>query len=105
MHTDEIKNVKPLLQQHNVTGSLPFVRFSSDNEIRFGQDHSFWKGLPDDIQFYPIEETQNGLMVFVGDGYGILPKHKVAGKYGNGAVYVFKDDIPDLVEWCRANFL
>ena len=30
---------------------------------------------------------------------------KETGKYGNGAVYVFKDDIPDLVEWCRANFL
>jgi hypothetical protein len=48
---------------------------------------------------------ENGFMVFVGDGYGILPKHNIGGSYGNGAVYVVKDDIPDLIEWCRANFL
>jgi hypothetical protein len=105
MQSDEIKNVQPLLQQHNVTGSLPFARFASNNEIRFGQDFRFWQGLPDDVNFYPIEETQNGYIVFVGDGYGIRSEHKLAGKYGNGAVFVVKDDIPDLVEWCRANFL
>lgn len=89
----------------NVTESLQFVRFTSNNEIRFCQDHGFWKGLPDDIQFYPVEETPNGLMVFVGDGYGLLPKYGVAGKYGNGAVYVFINDIPDIIDWCRANFI
>lgn len=89
-----------------ITENLPFVRFSNNNEIRFGQDFRFWKGLPEDVDFFPIEETANELMMFVGDGYGILPEHKITGRYGSGAIYVFKCDMSDeLIEWCRENFL
>lgn len=91
------------------TGYLPYVRFNEDNEIRFGQDSCFWKCIPDNINFYPIEETQNGLIVFIGDGHGILKSHRekynIHGSYGNGAIYVFKDDILDIVDWCKKNFL
>lgn len=95
----------PNCSNTDVTGSLPFVRFASNNEYRFGQDFRFFKGIPSDVEFYPVEESDNGLITFIGDGYGILPKYKLAGKYGNGAIFVFKADIKHLVEWCRANFL
>ena len=89
-----------------VTGSLSFVKFKPDNNMRYGQDFGFLKDIPSDIQFYPIEETSNGLMVFVGDKHGIRPHHNLQGTYGNGAIYVFKSDMSDeLIAWCRSNFL
>jgi hypothetical protein len=87
------------------TANLAFVRFDKENKIRFGQDFRFFEGLPSDVNFYPIEETQSGYMVFIGNGYGIQSKHKIDGKYGNGAVFVIKEEITELLEWCRLNFL
>lgn len=88
-----------------VTGSLPFVRFASENNIKFFMDHRLWQNVPDDVNFHPIDEYDNGLFGFVGDGYGILPKHNLTGKYGSGSIHIHKSEIPELVEWCRANFL
>lgn len=96
---------EPALQQTDVIRSLLVVRFASGNQYRYFQDHAFWRGLPSDVDFYPVAETHNGAMIFVGDGYGVQSKHGIAGKYGNGAVYVEIADIPHLVEQCRANFL
>jgi len=103
------KKVQPTSNSGNsakpyVTGSLRFVRFANKNQIRFSQDHRFWKGIPDNVNFYPTDEFA-GYITFIGDGYGIQPEHNLAGKYGNGAITIIKDDIPDLVEWCRTNFL
>lgn len=103
---DELPTEAAIVGNTHVTGSLPFVRFASGNKIRFFMDHGLWEGLPDDIQFYPIDELDNGLIGFIGDGYGVLKgKHSIAGKYGSGSIYIPKDQIPELVEWCRANFL
>jgi len=107
MNEDEIKNVKPLLQQHIVTGSLSFVMFPDENKIKFRQDHSGWEGIPSDRRFYPKEET-NGSIIFIADRYGILKNNKwnLSGEYGNGAIYVSTKDLPvDIVGWCRANLL
>lgn len=105
INASEVLMPSQTIAEPNITESLQFVRFGSNNKIRFGQDFRFGKGLPDDVNFYPIEEMDNRYIVFIGDGYGIQSKHKISGKYGNGAIFVFKDDIPELVEWCRANFL
>ena len=100
----EVSTLSQTIAKPHVTGSLPFVRFASGNKIRFFMDFNTWEGVPDDVQFYPIDELHNGLIGFIGDGYGVLPKYNAAGKYGSGSIHIPKDQIPELVEWCRANF-
>ena len=84
--------------------SMSYIKFDENNEYRYFQDFSWWKGAPSDVMFYPVAETPNSI-VFVGDGYGIQDKHKMPGKYGNGSIFIFKDSIPHLLEWCRNNML
>jgi hypothetical protein len=43
---------------------LPFIKFAEDNEYRFYQDFRFWKNVPSNVNFYPIEESKNGLMEY-----------------------------------------
>ena len=90
---------------NDVVKNLFSVRFGSDNQYRYFQDHCFYRGIPDNVDFYPTEEIGNGSMVFIGDGHGIQKKHGIVGEYGNGSIFVRIDDIPHLVEQCRANFL
>lgn len=91
----------------DVTGCLPFVRFNPDNKYKFYQDFRWWEGIPDNVNFYPESEKKDSI-VFVGDRHGIMDKHKqkgISGEYGNGSIFVYKEYIPHLLEWCRANFL
>lgn len=83
----------------DVIETKSFVHFAEGNKYRFWQDYSNWEGIPSSIDFYPVKEV-NGSIVFIGDGYGILPQHKLVGKYGSGAIYVFKSQIPHLIELC-----
>lgn len=87
------------IKQHNS------IRFDKDNEYIYGQDFRFLKGVPSDIDFYPLEETRNGLIIFIGDKHGIRPEHNLAGEYGNGAIDIRVTDIPHLIDWCRNNVL
>jgi hypothetical protein len=102
-------DTKPQCVQTDVIGSFPFIKFKENNEYRFGMDFNFFKGIPSDIMFYPISESNNGLITFIGNGYGILKEHKeklgLSGEYGNGSIYVYASDIPHLLDWCRSNFL
>lgn len=91
----------------DVTGNLYFVRFNPDNKYRFFQDMRWREGVPSNVNFYPESENDDSI-VFVGDGYGITNKHRekgVYGSYGNGSIFVYKEYIPHLLEWCRVNFL
>ena len=109
MEITQIKRQSQPLPQGDVIGSLPFIQFAEDNEYRFCKDFGFWKNIPSDVKFYPTEESNNELITFIGDGYGIQEHHKVkfglSGKYGSGSISVYTSDIPHLLEWCRANFL
>ena len=105
----ETKQQKDKLPQGDLIGSIPFIQFAEDNEYRFCLDFSFTRNIPSHVRFYPFEEFGNGLITFIGDGYGILAEHSLkyglVGQYGNGSILVYQDDIPHLLDWCRANFL
>jgi hypothetical protein len=95
-------------KEKDIIGSLQYVRFAEDNEYRFSMDHGFYKNVPSDINFYPVAETGNGLIEFVGNGYGMSEEYKrkgLSGEYGNGSIHVFNADIPHLVDWCRQNYI
>lgn len=80
------------------------VRFPDDNEIFYLMDHAFWQNVPSDIDFY-VSEVSDHYVTFIGDGYGILDKHGLAGKYGNGSISIPKEYIPELIEWATENIL
>lgn len=83
-----------------------FVQFKEGNTIRYGQDMRFFCGIPNDVKLYPTEITLNGLIIMVGDGYGIRSEHKLPGRYGSGAIFAFSQDLPeDLILWCKDNML
>ena len=85
---------------------FPYILFSEDNEYTYGMDFKILTGIPHNVKFYPIAETDN-CIEFIGDGFGILQeyKSKIEGEYGNGSIDVSKKDIPHLIEWCRNNFI
>jgi hypothetical protein len=93
----------------DVIGSIPHIRFPENNEYRFLMDYGIFRNVPPNINFYPVHETGNGLMTFIGDGYGVrdeyTKKFGIAGNYGSGSISIYVDDIPHLLEWCRKNFL
>ena len=66
------------------------IRFPKNNKIWYGQDFRQWKGVPSNIDF-EIGEICGDSIKLVADGYGRLGK---GNKYGNGAIYVSKKDIP-----------
>jgi hypothetical protein len=59
------------------------LEFQPGNDIPYGQDHRFLRGVPSGIKFRAEKILWNGLVCLVAEGYG--GKH-----YGNGAVYVNK---------------
>lgn len=65
------------------------VTFPKDNEILYGQDFSWHRGIPDGIVFEA--EKKGDYYVLTAPGYGKI------GNYGNGALYVgqSKLDIKD----------
>ena len=84
--------------------SMSYIKFAEDNEYKYFQDMRWWQNAPSDVMFYPVSDNPNSI-VFIGDGYGIQEKHCLPGKYGNGAIFIYKDSIPHLLEWCRNNML
>lgn len=98
-----------ILPQGEIIEKLPSIQFSEDNTYRFCKDFGFFRNVPSNVKFYPVEVTNNGLITFIGDGYGVskthTDKHGIVGKYGNGNISIFTEDIPHLVEWCTENSL
>lgn len=92
-------------QNSYITGSLFYVEFTKGNGIGFYQDFGWKKELPDDIKFFPIKSNDTDIK-FIGDEYGIIPNNilRLEGKYGNGAIYIEKKDLPEeLLELCLNN--
>ena len=54
-----------------ITKYISYIQFDPNNEINFGVNHLFEKGILSNIKFYPIKEIDS-IIEFVGDGYGIL---------------------------------
>ena len=57
------------------------------NKIHFYQDHSFWEGIPTDIEFTVVKEAGHNDYWLAANGYG-NPK-----SYGNGKIAVREKDI------------
>lgn len=99
MKINEIKNNE----------KIPFVRFYEYNGINFSLNEQMKKGsnIPDGVDLYPVEESDNGMIKFIGDQYGVSSEFDmISGQYGSGPIYVNKYDLPiSLLLWCRANFL
>lgn len=82
-----------------------YLKFPEDNTFPFLMDFGSWQNIPSDIVFYPEKENAWGVS-FIGDGYGILPKHGLTGEYGNGSISVSAKTLgSEIVEFCRKNFL
>jgi len=56
------------------------IRFPDGNRILYGQDFSYHRGLPSDIDFEIVEYDENRA-ILKGPGYGGLP-------YGNGRISI-----------------
>lgn len=87
-----------------------YFRFPVDNNIKYLQDFSVLEGtIPPHIKFYPTDILSNGLITFIGDGYGILNHHRlngINGGYGCGAISIYSKSLPDeFVAWCKSNLL
>lgn len=77
------------------------VRFPEGNNIIFGQDFTWWSGLPHDRDFWVHDVLESDgrpdILVLKADGYGVIMEE--ANKrglnpdksYGNGAVYIYLD--------------
>ncbi len=65
------------------------VRFPPNNEARYFMDHSFWKGLPSDRDFYDCGPLRgNGWHDLCAIGYGVKED------YGNGSIFISPDQFP-----------
>ena len=61
------------------------------NDLRYHQDFRCnLRPIPSDLHFHLVGET-NGLYQMVADGYGALPRYSIDGSYGNGALFVPRD--------------
>lgn len=70
------------------------VKFPENNQFRYGQDFSYWIGVPCEIKF-EAEECDE-FYILRADGYGSVKD------YGNGALFLFKKqefqfDIKDFI--------
>jgi len=74
-----------------------YIQFEPDNIVRFCLDHRLWENIPSEIKFYPTKIFQNGLVDFVGEGYGSKEK------YGNGSIALFEKDLEPIMEWIKLN--
>jgi len=70
------------------------IKFPENNIIDFGQDFSFRRGVPWDVEFEIVEEG-----MFPSDSEYILRAPGYGGKpYGNGCIYVKKEIVDDLFQ-------
>ncbi len=58
------------------------MKFRPDNQIKYGQDFSWFKGIPSGVEFR-LTKKSDGKFVLRGPGYGLQ------GDYGCGALHVF----------------
>jgi len=74
-------------RKHGIT--ISFMK----NDIPYMQDHGFWRGIPTGVEFF-IEECSDSVKL-IGEGYGALKDNRFGLRYnyGNGAIYVLKDDL------------
>jgi len=72
-----------------------YIQFEPDNNLRFFMDHRLWENIPSEIKFYPVKIFTNGLVDFVGEGYGSKEK------YGNGSITLFQKDLESVMEWVK----
>jgi hypothetical protein len=63
------------------------MKFPEDNKIRFGQDFSFWEGIPSDVEF-KVEQKIDKKYVLCAYGYGLQIKGD-SKAYGCGRLYVW----------------
>lgn len=63
------------------------MKFPEDNKIRFGQDFSFWEGIPSDVEF-KVEQKIDEKYVLSAYGYGLQIKGD-SKAYGCGKLYVW----------------
>lgn len=70
-----------------------YIQFEPDNNLRFFMDHRLWENIPSEIKFYPTKVFNNGLVDFVGEGYGSKEK------YGNGSITLFQKDLEPIISW------
>ena len=94
--------------EHNK--DIPYIQFEKDNEYKFIMDFGFWKSIPSDVRFYPVDIINNNARVlFIGIGFGILEEHKekfgLIGDYGNGYISVSASQIPHLMEEVKSKLL
>jgi len=70
-----------------------------ENTIPFMQDHGFWRNVPSDVEFVVRSQTVQDHLDLVAEGYGALHNNEFGLKYnyGNGAIYVSLNDLPDSV--------
>lgn len=61
------------------------MKFRRDNKIIYGQDHSFFRGIPHGVDFR-VERFCKDRFKLIADGYGCL---KRGDHYGNGAIYPY----------------
>jgi len=84
----------------NIEVSKKFVfKFPENNEIRFGMDFRFFRGVPSDVEFEFRRRLNNDLYEFAGKGYGFR------ADYGSGSIYIFGSDLPDTIKTFIANNL
>ncbi len=58
------------------------MKFRIDNQIRYGQDHAQYVGVPSGIDFY-VQPFSESMYTLTAPGYGLR------GDYGNGRLYVW----------------
>jgi hypothetical protein len=85
------------------TGTINFIEFSEENEIKFFQDHCWWQGIPAGVKFYPVKIDDSSIQ-FIGNEHGIMSRHNLPGTYGNGSIHVLKSCLPEeVVKWSIGN--
>jgi len=78
------------------------VIFSKNNRLIYCQFFRTKREIPSDVNLYPTCETKKGIIVFVGNGHGVLKSHGLEGKCGKGSIHVALDQLPkELIDWCR----
>lgn len=68
------------------------IKFKKGNKIKFLQDFSFLIGVPSDIPFN-IEDYSEERLRLTSNGYGFGVPGQPDGEYGNGAIYIFKEEL------------
>jgi len=90
------------------TGALNFFQFDEDNEIKFYQDFGFYQHVDPKVKWF-CESVTDRDVILVGDGNGVLDRHRdkgINGSYGNGSIHISKTELPeDVLTFCINNKL